>query len=482
MMDMAIVSWTAFEPILPEMLLVCIGMAIIGFDLFAGKQREQLIPWITVLGGLVVLGMVAGEQYGESFGGMFINDSYASFFKSICMIGVIMAALMSEHFRRTEKLPLGEYNALMVLSAVGMLIMASAGDLMVLYLGLELMALSVYCLVGMHKGDPQTGEAAMKYFLMGGFASAILLYGMSMVYGLTGTTNLAKIAELSSSGQLLTNPALMAALGMIISAFCFKVAIAPFHFWTPDVYEGAPTPVTAFMSVGPKAAGFAVFGRVLMTGFPQFHDNWGGLLAGLALLTMAIGNITALSQVSIKRMLAYSAIAHAGYALLGILSGTPEGLSATMSYLLIYAFMNMGAFAILVLLSSPDNHREKLEDYKGLAKTNPAAAFMMLIFMFSLTGIPPTAGFIGKFYLLKSALAAGYTMTVICAVIFSSISAYFYLRVVRYMYMAEPEEEISLNFTPGISVVLGMSLIGVIGLGLFPGSMIARAAGALLGQ
>ncbi len=482
MMETAIVSWTAFEPILPEMLLVCIALAIIGFDLFAGKQREQLIPWITVLGGVIVLGMVAGEKYGQAFDGMFITDGYASFFKVVCMISVIMAALMSEHFRQREKLPLGEYNSLMVLSAVGMLIMASAGDLMVLYLGLELMALSVYCLVGLHHGDPKTGEAAMKYFLMGGFASAILLYGMSLVYGLTGTTNIAKIAQLSSSGQLLTNPALMAALGMMIAAFCFKVAIAPFHFWTPDVYEGAPTPVTAFMSVGPKAAGFAVFGRVLVSGFPQFHDSWGTLLSLLAILTMAVGNITALSQVSIKRMLAYSAIAHAGYALLGVLSGTPEGLSATMSYLLIYAFMNMGAFAILILMSSPDNHRETLDDFKGLSKTHPGAAFMMLIFMFSLTGIPPTAGFIGKFYLLKSALAAGYTMTVICLVIFSSISAYFYLRVVRYMYMADPEKEVSINFTPGLTVVLGLSLLGVIGLGLFPGSMIAQAAGALLGQ
>lgn len=481
MINSAIVSWTAFEPILPEMLLVCIGLAVVVLDLFAGKHREFL-PWLTVLGCVTVLGMVAGQQNTSAFGGMILTDSYAVFFKVICLLGVIMTALMSEHFRRTEGMMQGEYYSLMIFSAVGMLLMASAGDLMVLYLGLELMALSIYCLVGMHKGDSRAGEAAMKYLLMGGFASAILLYGMSLVYGLTGTTNIAKIAELSTSGQLLHNPALLAALGLMIVAFCFKVAIAPFHFWTPDVYEGAPTAITAFMSVGPKAAGFAVFGRVLLSGFPQFHDQWGPLLAMLALLTMGIGNITALCQQNIKRMLAYSAVAHAGYSLLGVISGTAEGLSATMSYLLIYGFMNMGAFAILILLASPGNRHESLEDYKGLAKTHPLAALLMLIFMFSLTGIPPTAGFVGKFYLMKAALGAGYTMTVVGLVLFSSISAYFYLRVVRYMYMSDPQEDIEINYTPGISTVLGLALLGVVGLGLLPGSVIGQAASAILGH
>lgn len=481
MMNTAVVSWTALEPILPEMLLVCIGLVVIGLDLFAEKQR-QLLPWLTVLGCVIVMGMVAGERNASSFGGMFINDSYAVFFKIICLIGVVMTALMSEHFRRIQGIVHGEYYSLMIFAAVGMLIMASSGDLMVLYLGLELMALSTYCLVGIHKGDTRANEAAMKYFLMGGFASAILLFGMSLVYGLTGTTNIAGISELISAGGRLHNPAMLAALGLMIVGFCFKVAVAPFHFWTPDVYEGAPTAITAFMSVGPKAAGFAVFGRVLVSGFPQFHDQWGTLLAVLALLTMAIGNITALSQRSIKRMLAYSAIAHAGYALLGVLAGTAEGLSATMSYLLIYGFMNMGAFAVLILLSSPGAHHESLDDYKGLAKTSPLAAVLMLIFMFSLTGIPPTAGFVGKFYLLKAALTAGYTLTVIGAVIFSAVSAYFYLRVVRYMYMDDPQVDLDISYSPGISAVLGLALLGVVGLGLFPSSVIGRAASALLGQ
>ncbi len=480
-MNINVPDFAAFGPILPEMMLVCIALLLIVLDLFLPKQR-QLLPWITVLGSVTVLGMVMGEQPASSFNGMFINDGYASFFKVICMFAVIMTALMSEYHNKKHSLYQGEFYSLMLLSATGMLIMASAGDLMVLYLGLELMALSVYCMVGMHKKDTRTSEAAIKYFLMGGFASAILLYGMSLIYGLTGTTNISQIASLIASTPLADNPALMAGLGLMIAAFCFKVAIAPFHFWTPDVYEGAPTVVTAFMSVGPKAAGFAVFGRVLSSGFPMFQDNWSTLLSVLAMLTMAIGNITALNQKSIKRMLAYSAIAHAGYALLGIMSGTPEGLSATMNYLLFYGFMNMGAFAILILISSSTSRNESLTDYKGLAKTNPMAAALMLVFMFSLTGIPPTAGFIGKFYLLKAALAAGYTNTVIMAVIFSAISAFFYLRVVRYMYMSDPKEEKQIEYSLGISTVLGIALLGVIGYGLFPGSIIGRAAGALLGQ
>ncbi len=475
------ISWTAFEPILPEIFLVGIGVILILLDLFGGRHR-QLLPWMTVLGAITILGMVIGSKPTQAFGGMFIIDSYGIFFKVICLLALIMTALMSEHFLDIEKIKEKEYYALMVFAVAGMLLMASAGDLMTLYLGLELMALSVYCLVGMHKGDQRTSEAALKYFLMGGFASALLLYGMSLVYGLTGTTNISGIAGYSSSHNLLANPALLAALGLMIAAFCFKVAIAPFHFWTPDVYEGAPTAITAFMSVGPKAAGFAVFGRVLLAGFPELHAHWGTLLSVLALLTMAVGNITALCQQSIKRMLAYSAVAHAGYALLGILAGTPEGLSATMAYLLIYGFMNMGAFAILILLSSPDNRHESLDDYRGLAARHPLAALLMLIFMFSLTGIPPTAGFIGKFYLLKAALTAGYTKTVIGLVIFSTISAYFYLRVVRYMYMSEEKENLQLTYTPGISVVLGMALLGVIGFGLIPGSVVGWAARALLGQ
>lgn len=472
MIDTVAVNWTAVEPILPELLLIGIGVLLIGFDLFMPRQR-QLLPWLTVVGCLTALAMILGSQPAVSFGGMFLTDGYAMVFKTICLGAVILTALMSESFCRVIGLRQGEYYSLMLFSLVGMLMMASAGDLMVLYLGLELMALPVYVLVGLHKRESRTSEAAVKYFLMGMFASALLLFGMSLLYGLTGTTEITRIAALVGSAQLSANPALLAALGLLLAGLCFKVAVAPFHLWTPDVYEGAPTIVTALMSVGPKAAGFAIFGRVLFFGLPQLHDHWGPVLAVLALLTMAVGNITALCQRSLKRMLAYSSIAHAGYALLGLLAGTTEGMAATMTYLFIYLFMNLGAFAILMLLAEPGQPHESLDDCKGLATRHPLAAALMLVFLFSLTGIPPTGGFIGKFYLLKAAFSAGYPLTVVGAVLFSAISAYFYLRVVRYMYMDEPQQTAAaLVFSPGMLAALGICLLGVLGSGFFPGALL----------
>ncbi|MBV5316617.1 MAG: NADH-quinone oxidoreductase subunit N [Desulfobulbaceae bacterium] len=475
------INWAVVEPILPELLLIGIGVLLIGLDIFVPRQR-QVLPWLTVVGCLTTLAMVVGSRPSVAFGGMFLVDGYAIVFKSTCLAGVILTTLMSEHFCRIIGLRQGEYYSLMVFSAVGMLMMASAGDLMVLYLGLELMALPIYALVGLHKTEQRTSEAAIKYFLMGSFASALLLFGMSLLYGLTGTTDIARIAELIATLHLGNNPALMAALALLIAGFCFKVAVAPFHLWTPDVYEGAPTVITAFMSVSPKVAGFAIFGRLLFLGLPELHEHWGPVLAVLALLTMAVGNITALCQRSLKRMLAYSAIAHAGYALLGLLAGTAEGLAATMTYLIIYLFMNMGAFGILMLLATPDQPHESLDDCKGLASRHPLAAAMMLVFLFSLTGIPPTGGFIGKFYLLKAAFSAGYTLTVIGAVLFSAISAYFYLRVVRYMYMSESQQTISCSFSPGMTAALGLCLLGVLGFGFFPGPLLDWTTAALAGM
>jgi NADH-quinone oxidoreductase subunit N len=437
MMTTVAINWTAMEPILPELLLVGIAVMLIGCDLFLPRQR-QLLPWLTLVGCLAALAMILGSRPTMAFGGMFLVDGYATVFKTICLGAVILTTLMSEHFCRV---------------------------------------------IGLHKREARTSEAAIKYFLMGGFASALLLFGMSLLYGLTGTTDIAAIADLLAKGTLSTNPALLAALGLVIAGFCFKVAVAPFHLWTPDVYEGAPTIVTAFMSVGPKAAGFAIFGRVLFMGFAGLQAHWGPALAVLALLTMAVGNITALSQTSLKRMLAYSSVAHAGYALLGLLAGTTEGMAATMTYLMVYLFMNLGAFAILMLLATPDNPCESLDDCKGLAARNPLAAALMLVFLFSLTGIPPTGGFIGKFYLLKSAFAAGYTLTVVGAVLFSAISAYFYLRVVRYMYMSEPLQERAdaLRCSPGMLTALTLCLLGVIGLGLFPGPLLGWTTWILQG-
>jgi NADH-quinone oxidoreductase subunit N len=346
---------------------------------------------------------------------------------------------------------------------------------MVLYLGLELMALSTYILAGFIRYDAKSNEAAMKYFLLGSFASAFLLYGISLTYGMTGTTDLTQIARMIRPNGLAGKPGLTMALILFAVAFSFKIAAVPFHMWAPDAYEGAPTSVTAFMSVGPKAAGFAVLGRVFLQAFPMVKNEWSAILIPIAILTMAVGNIVALSQTNIKRMLAYSSIAHAGYALLGVIAGTADGLAGMMNYMLIYAFMNIGAFAVIIMLRSEGFKGDVITDYEGLAKTHPLPAALMLIFMFSLTGIPPTAGFMGKFYLFMSAINEGYTWVVLIAVVFSAISAYFYLRIVMLMYMREPRETVVLTTSPSLGLALALTAIAVLAIGIYPAPVINLA-------
>ncbi|MFA5354932.1 MAG: NADH-quinone oxidoreductase subunit N, partial [Thermodesulfovibrionales bacterium] len=356
----------------------------------------------------------------------------------------------------------GEYYSLLLFATAGMMLMASGRDLIIIYLGLELMALSTYILAGIKRHDIRSNEAAMKYFLLGSFSSALFLYGVSLLYGLTTTTDLYVIAE--RIGQTGISTTLLLAMILVAVAFSFKIAAAPFHMWAPDVYEGAPTSVTAFMSVGPKAAGFAVIGRIFFTAFQPLQADWTPILIGIAILTMAVGNILAIVQTNIKRMLAYSSIAHAGYMLLGVISGTSEGLSAMMTYLLIYAFMNMGAFAVVIMLEKG----EEIKDYQGLSRSRPVLAGMMLVFMFSLTGIPPTAGFVGKFNLFMAAVHAGYAWLVVIAVIFSAISAYYYLRIIMNMYMKEGPEEAIIHQSPTLNVAIAITVVMVLIIGVMP--------------
>jgi NADH-quinone oxidoreductase subunit N len=338
--------------------------------------------------------------------------------------------------------------------------------MIILYLGLELMALSTYILAGIKRHDIKSNEAAIKYFLLGAFSSALLLFGISLLYGMTASTDIYQIAAFLKKTEI--TPVLMVSMVLIIVAFSFKIAAAPFHMWAPDVYEGAPTSVTAFMSVGPKAAGFAVIGRVLFEAFGSVQADWTPILIGICILTMAVGNIIAIVQTNIKRMLAYSSIAHAGYALLGIIVGTPAGMDAVKVYLLIYAFMNIGAFAIVILLDKG----EEISDYAGLSKSHPLVAAVMLVFMFSLTGIPPTAGFIGKFNLFAIAVNANYTWLVVVAVIFSAISAYYYLRIVMNMYMKTSEQDASITMSPSLGIALFITVVAMFAIGILPSLVI----------
>ncbi len=458
-------SLNDLTPLMPELIMAAAASLLLALELVV--RKKAILGLLGIAAAIAVFSSLSLSS-GEAFKGMFISDPYSTQFKVIFLITAVLTILISLAYLPRQKAEQGEYYSLVLFATLGMMLMASARDLIIVYLGLELMALSTYILAGFMRQNRKSNEAALKYFLLGAFSSALLLFGISLTYGLTTTTDLVAVAtHVSRNGA---SPVLLLAMGLIATAFSFKIAAAPFHMWAPDVYEGAPTSVTAFMSVGPKAAGFAVIGRVFFTAFPGMQADWTAILIVIAILSMAVGNILALVQTNIKRMLAYSSIAHAGYMLVGVIVGTNEGLSAVLTYLLIYAFMNMGAFGVVILLEKGDS----ISDYEGLAKSHPLAAAAMLVFMFSLTGIPPTAGFIGKFNLFLIAVNAGYTWLVVIAVIFSAISAYYYLRVVRNMYMKERTETAVIRPSLSLGLALGIAIIMVFIIGVMPSVVLGR--------
>ncbi len=450
----------------PELWMSIAGMLILLLELVF--RRKEYLAFLAVLFiGMVFYGMITAPQ-GYAFNKMYVSDTFSIFFKIIFLLSAILVILLSLRYLRMEGIHHGEYYSLIMFATTGMMLMASSSDLILLYLGLELMSVSTFILAGFKRHDMRSNESALKYYLLASFSTAILLYGISFLYLVSGTTNITELTSRLSYVPFRENPYLYISLVFILTAFAFKIALVPFHMWSPDVYEGAPTPVTAFMSVGPKAAGFSIIARVFMVALGSLSLEWKTILIILSILTMAVGNILAITQTNIKRMLAYSSIAHSGYAILGIIAGTYEGLSSTMNYILIYAFMNLGAFGIVTLMNTRLSKGEELSDYEGLAKKHPYYALLMLIFMFSLTGIPPTGGFIGKFYLFMSVINAGYTYLAVIAVIMSAVSAYFYLRVVMLMYMKEPEKEITIE--PGTleRIAVLISAIMVIITGIMP--------------
>jgi NADH-quinone oxidoreductase subunit N len=474
----------SLTPIYPEAVVIAVALMVLILDFFVDKDSKALLGWFS-LAGIVIAAfatfrlMGAGAS-GTFFSGTFNLDPFSIFFKFVFFIACGLGILVSINYLKSQDIHRGEYYSLMLFATSGMMLMASAADLITLYLGLELMAMSIYILAGFMRHDNRSNEAAIKYLLLGAFSSGIMLYGMSLLYGLTGTTNLSEILAFLRTADL-NNPVIFLAMIMLVVSFGFKVAAVPFHMWVPDVYEGAPTPVTAFMSAGPKVAGFAVLLRVFLYSLEPLHAHSTAIISGLALLTMAVGNIMALSQTNIKRMLAYSSIAHAGYALVGLAAGGPEGAASVMLYVCIYALMNMGAFGVVIMLRKAGERGEEITDFAGLGKTNKTAAFLMLIFMFSLTGIPPTAGFIGKFYIFKSAVQSGLVWLAVAGVLFSSISAYFYLRVIMVMYMKEPKESIELTTSPSLALALAISVTAVIYIGVLPSELLDYARASIAG-
>jgi NADH-quinone oxidoreductase subunit N len=372
-----------------------------------------------------------------------------------------------------------EYFVLILFASAGMMFMVSANHLLVIFLGLETLSISIYILAGLHPTNPRSQESALKYLLLGGFSSGIFVYGAALTYGAAGSLSLAEMAKYFQAGNI--NLLAKVGMGLLLVGFSFKIAAVPFHMWTPDVYEGAPTPLTGFMSVGVKAAAFAAFVRVFFESLLPLQANWSMILWVLAAVTMIVGNVAALVQENIKRMLAYSSIAHAGYILIGMVAGNEAGgMSALLYYLLAYTFTNLGAFAVVALVGREGEANVMIDDYRGLAKLHPLLALTMSIFLFSLAGIPPTAGFVGKFTIFSAAVNAGYIWLVVIGVLTSAASVFYYFRVIMRMYMQTPETEPRpLQFGPAAILALIITAVGVVYIGIFPTTYLSLAAEAV---
>ena len=456
----------------PEILLSLAACALLLFDLLTARDRKAVLGWICF--GVVMLTLLGTllqpPQGGSIFGGMFLADGYAAFFKVLFLIAAALTVLISLRYLDDEGIHRGEYYALVLFATVGMMFMAGGGDFITIYLGLELMSLSTYVLVGFIRRDGASTEGAVKYFLMGAFTSGILLYGLALLYGLTGTTNLAAVAQ-SLSGLSLDNPALVLATILVVVGFGFKIAAVPFHMWAPDTYEGAPTSITAFMSSSVKAAALAGLARVFVIALFPSAEIWEVLWWILAALSMILGNVVAIAQTSLKRMLAYSSISHAGYALIGVVAATQArevGLAGALFYMFVYLFATMGTFSMVILLTHRGFRSDRIADFAGLGRTAPLAAFVYIIFFLSLAGIPPTAGFVGKLVVFRAAIESGYIVLAVIGVATSAIAAYYYFMVIKTMFMEEAVVQPQLSPSRPLAIGLGVMVVATVLLGLFP--------------
>ena len=477
---------TLYLPVAAPVIIVAgWGVLLMILDLFISEENRSWAPWLSAVGlavALVQSWLLWGDSYGTFIptGGhpMLVVDNFATFLNITFLLTGLISILISVGYLRKHNLDRPEFYMLMLFSISGMMLMGMANDLILIFLALEVLSIPLYIMSGMAWPRTDSEESAMKYFLLGAFSSSILVFGIALIYGATGSTALPEVLATIGSGGALG----LAGAAFLLVGFAFKVAAVPFHMWTPDVYEGAPTVVTAFMSVGAKVGGFAAMLRIFVTALPDLDETWVGAVAIVAALTLILGNVVAISQANIKRMLAYSSIAHAGYIMIAVASGmgSPDGVSSALFYMFAYLFTNLGAFAIVVALERKQNEGTTLNDYKGLAKRNPMLALAMAYFMLSLTGIPPTGGFSGKFYVFRAAIEADLLWLAIIGVITSVVSGYYYLRVVYLMYMHDGEGEVVP--LPGLNLAVGITAVATIILGLFPGAWFAiTREAALLG-
>jgi NADH-quinone oxidoreductase subunit N len=472
--------------IAPELILSAFGLLVLLIDVFSPREGKK-----GYLGGFSLIGVIlafifAFSQSGfvkTGFGGMFAADGYALFFKIVFLSIAFLTLLISIGYARRERIEGGEYYALILFATVGMMLMAAGTHLITIFLGLETMSISIYVLAGLLREDRRSVESALKYFLLGAFATGFLLYGIALIYGATGTLQLKEIASyIASKNNLLRSPMLLMSLVFLTIGFGFKIASVPFHMWTPDVYEGAPTSVTAFMATGVKAAGFSALVRVFFTALPSFRPDWTSIMWVIALATMTVGNIAAISQTNIKRMLAYSSIAHAGYLLVAFVAGNDLGTSGILFYLFAYAFMNLGAFTVVILLGKKGEENTLITDYAGIGFKYPLLAASMTIFLLSMAGIPPLGGFMAKFYVFSAAVKSQFYWLAVLGVLNSAISVYYYLRVTVLMYFRESEREITgLEFSPAAVFALIIAVIGTLYLGIFPSNVLSFAQRSIAG-
>lgn len=469
-------EWTILGPILVVAGLTLIVLCI---DIVRPENRGRAAAYTALVGTALALALTLrlwGSDPQHGWGGMVFLDNYALFFNLIFLIGTGLTIFVSSSYMEREGSGRSEYYLLILAATLGMMLMAAGADLIVIFLGLELMSIALYILVGFLRGQTRSNEASMKYLLLGAFATGFLLYGIALIYGATGTTNLREIELAVSQGRVNGQTVLLSGLALLMVGFAFKVGAVPFHMWAPDVYEGAPTAITAFMSAGPKAAAFAGFFRILFVSFKGLSDEWSGAIWILAALTMTVGNLGALSQRNIKRMLAYSSVAHAGYVLVALAAANEKGITGGLFYLFSYTFMNIGAFAIVVAVGKRGEENLEISSYAGLGFRKPALGLAMTLFMISLAGLPPTAGFFGKFYIFSGAIESGLVGLTIIGVLNSLISVYFYLGVVVSMYMRQAVGETpEFSLSPFARAALLVTSLATLYIGLAPSRFLQMA-------
>jgi NADH-quinone oxidoreductase subunit N len=472
---------SSFNALVPMLCVTAAGLAAMVAEAFRDPGERMPIAGLGVVGllGAAIASLLLWNHNVSSFG-VVAADNFGLFVTWILIIVGLLSLALSDQTIERERLPRGEYYALMLFALAGMMLMASASDLLIIFLALEILSIAVYVLTGIRRDSPIATEAAFKYFLLGAFSSAFFLYGIAFTYGLTGSTRLDRIGSLMAAQAMSPTPMQLLAVGLLLVGFAFKVSAVPFHMWTPDAYEGAPPAVTGFMSTGVKAAAFAAFVRVFLAAFEPLRGEWSVIVWVIAAATMIVGTVVGVSQASVKRMLAYSSIAHGGYLLLALLSGNDVGKGAVLFYLLTYAITNLGAFGVIAVLESHDQPNDHIQDYAGLWNTHPALAALMTIFLLSLGGFPPMAGFIAKWYVFSAAIKAGYTGLAIIGVLSSVISVFFYLRIVVMMYMTPTDAHLRVPPVPAVAgVALGISALLILYLGILPTRVLDWAAASI---